>query len=232
MAVIIREDRVIGGKKITGLKIYKSERLVTREAKEQAEKLDEFIEKKMREIGEHVKKAGLIGSEKRKGKLELWYEVGKGLSFVMDTTIVPAEDRKYVWRALYDHAGPLAPGPLSVRAKERPETSHFKYCWQLAQYPWEFVESAGNWGAWIAFFDSLVIRNDDRIIDWLKTKQKYAAGNKQDWLRNLNRAIRREFKGCDTSVFSDQELNDRLEKIFNEVYGAAEEHRDGNERNA
>jgi hypothetical protein len=221
VAVIIREDKVIGGKKIVGLKIYKSEHLVTRKAKEQADKLDEFIERRMRDIEEHVKKAGLLGSKKE--KLRLWYEVGKRLSFVMDASIVPAEDRKYVWRALYDHAGPLAPGPLGVRAAERPETSHFKYCWRLAQYPWEFAESAGNWGAWIAFFDSLVIRNDERIIDWLKTKQKYATGNKQDWLRDLNREIRREFKGRDTSVFSDQELDDRLENIFAKVCGTMEE---------
>jgi len=220
MAVIVREDRVIGGRKIIGLKVYKSDRLLTREAKKQAEELDCFLEKKMKEITKDMVGSGLLELKGKKGAvLKLWYEVGKRLSFVMDTKIVPAEDRKYVWRALYDHAELLAPGPLSVRARERPETSHFKYCWRLSHFPWEFVESAGNWTAWVEFFDSIVIRGDERIIDWLRTKQACVTSGKQDWLRNLTRAIRREFKGYDTTIYSDEKLNSILEKIFNEVYG-------------
>jgi hypothetical protein len=221
MAVIIREDRIIAGKNVQGVKVYKSDRLLTRELREQAEKLDQFLAERMKEIEEEIKKKGLLKLKNRRGVIKLWYEVGRHLSFVMDTSLVPAEDRKYVWRALYDHAGNLVPRKLSVRARERPENSHFRYCYELAQFPWQLVKASGNWTAWVEFLDSPVIRDDRRIIKWLAKKQKFAESPKQDWLRMLTREIRRTFKKFrkwDTSILSDEELDARLEKIFNNVF--------------
>lgn len=220
MAVIIREDRIIAGQKVRGVKVYKADRLLTRELREQAEKLDQFLAEKMKEIEEEMRKKDLLKLKNRRGVIKLWYEVGRRLSFVMDTSMVPAEVRKYVWRALYDHTGELVPGKLSVRARERPENSHFKYCYELAQFPWRLVKASGNWTAWAEFLDSPVIRDDRRIIRWLARKHKSAESPRQDWLRMLTREIRRsfkKFKKWDTSIISDDELDVRLEKIFNKV---------------
>src|SRR6266705_264851 len=111
MPVIIRDEITVGGKKLRA-KVFKSEnqRPLTREAKEQAEKLDQFIEDNMRRIEQDMEKAGLLELKNRPGVLRLWYELGNRLSFVETTNLVSAQDRQYIWRALYDHAGRLSPG--------------------------------------------------------------------------------------------------------------------------
>ena len=217
MAVIIREERTIDGKPET-VKVFKTKRLLTGELRRQAEKLDEFLSKKMREIEEEMKKARFLKLKGKKGHvLKLWHEVGKRLDFVMDTSIISPEDREYIWRAIYDHAGELAPGPLTERAKRDPETSHFSYCYKLSRFPWEFVEMAGDWTSWSEFFDRKETKNDPRIIEWLGKKSKESdVSGRQNWLRPLTKAIHREFEKRDTSVFSIDELYERLEKIFSE----------------
>lgn len=218
MAVIIREERVIDGRP-EKVKVFKTKRLLTGGLREQAEKLDEFLSKRMREMEEKMKGTGLLKLKGKKGSvLKLWYEVGKRLDFVTDTSIVSAEDREYVWRAIYDHSSELAPGPLSDRAKRDPETSHFSYCYKLSRFPWEFVEMAGDWTSWSEFFDRKETGNDPRIIEWLgkKAKENNVAG-RQNWLRPLTKAIHKEFEKRDTTIFSTEELFERLEKIFSEL---------------
>jgi len=218
MPVIIRESRKIAGKVYDNIKVYKTNRPLTTEAKKQAEELDDFLSKKLSDILNDVKKKDLLKLKNKPGVLKLWYEVGKNLTFINNTSIIPPEDRKYVWRAIYDHANELKPGQLNVRAINRPENSHFAYCYNLSKYTWDFVKNAGNWTAWVEFFDSLVLREDTRIIEWLGNIQNFSTGSRQNWLRKLTRKIRREFKNKDTKVFSDSELQNKLEEFLITVY--------------
>jgi len=218
MPVIIKEKREIAGKTYDDILVYKSDKPITTQGRKQAEELDEIIENKMRDLEKEVETKGLFKLKHSKGVLKLWYTVGKGIEFVNDTSIVPREDRKFVWRALYDHAGKLAPGKPNIRVKERPQTSHFRYCNIISKYDWNFVNNAGNWTAWVEFLDSPVIRNDERIIEWLGSIQMLATGSVQNWLRRLTREIRLTLKNKDTSVFSDQELYEMLTGILNKVY--------------
>lgn len=217
MAVIIREKKKIGEKEYI-VEVFKTKpgRLVTLDEKNKAEKLDEFLAQKMNEIKRETKNNSFLKLKGKKGKvLRLWYEVGKRLEFIMDTSIVMAEDREFIWRALYDHAGELAPGPLTKRVLRDPETSHFSYCYYISRFPWEFVEMAGDWTSWSEFFDRKETKNDRRIIEWIGLKVK--EGNiksRQNWLRPLTKAIHKEFKNKDTTVFSEKELHERLDKIF------------------
>ncbi len=215
MAVIVRETRMIAGKP-EKVKVFKTKRLLTGELREQAERLDEFLSKKIKEIEKEVRSIGLLKLKGKKGEvIKLWYEVGKQLEFVMDTSIVPAEDREFMWRALYDHAGLLAPGPVTKRAERDPETSHFSYCHMLSRFPWEFVVMAGDWTSWSEFFDRKETKNDPRIIEWLGKKAKESnVSGRQNWLRPHTKAVHKEFENRDTTVFSTEELFERLEKLF------------------
>jgi len=215
MAVITRETRKIDGKEEV-VKVFKTKRLLTGELRQESEKLDKIIEKKMRELEEEMQSSGILSLKGKKGKvLKLWYEVGRRLDFVMDTSIVTAEDREFVWRAFYDHAGELAPGPLSERARRNPETSHFSYCYKLGQFPWEFVESAGDWTSWSEFFDRSETKNDPRIIGWLGNKaREINKSGMQNWLRPLTKAIHTEFEKKDTTVFTRDELFVKLENLL------------------
>lgn len=218
MAVIIRETRIIDGK-AEKVKVFKTKRLLTGELREQAERLDEFLSKKVSEIEKKMKSTGFLKLKGKKGEVvKLWYEVGKQLDFVTDTSVVTAEDREFVWRAIYDHAGALAPGPLTERVRRDPETSHFSYCYKLSRFPWEFVDMVGDWTSWSEFFDRKETKNDPRIIEWLGKKAKENnVSARQNWLRPLTKAIHREFEKRDTTVFSVEELYERLDKIFAEM---------------
>lgn len=225
MAVIVRETRVLGGVPTSGVKVYKSARPVTREAQEHAEKLDVLLAESMNGIEVEMRRKGLLDLRGRAGVLRLWWEVGRRLSFVADVTVTPIEDRKYIWRALYDHAGELVPGPGRSRA-ERYENSHFKYCAQLASFPWEFVEAAGDWTSWVEFLDSASIRDDDRIIDWLRQRstqpsakwRRFMQGARQGWFRRLARGIRARFRKRQTrGVLDVKELFAELDDVFSEV---------------
>jgi hypothetical protein len=220
MAVIIQEEKIIEGKKYN-VKVYKTTRgkLVTDEDKKKAEKLDAILANKMKQIEKEMENEGLLCIKGKKGRvLELWFEVGKRLDFVMDTSIIAAEDREFVWRALYDHAGKLAPGPLTERAKRDPATSHFSYCYKLARFDWTFINMAGDWTSWSEFFDRKETKNDQRIIEWLGKKCiENNIASRQNWLRPLTKMIHSEFENKDTTIFSVEELNYKLDKIQNEI---------------
>ncbi len=218
MAVIVREIRDFDGKEVK-VKVYRTEGLLTKKEKERAEALDEVIKRRMSEIVSELTRADLIDRVRGNDTLELWYTVGKGLDFVDDPNLVRPLDVKHVWRAIYDHAGPLHVGAIPQRAERRPRTSHFSYCYQLGKFDWEFVKSGGTWTTWSEFFDSKPIKQDERIIRWLGKIQERRTKGLQNWIRPLNKAIRNEFRGSDTGVFEDDELEQKLEAIYRGVHG-------------
>jgi hypothetical protein len=221
MAVIIKEQKTIDGKQYV-VSVYKTQpgKLVTEEDKRKAEHLERVLRERMRQIEKQMEERGLLKLKGTKGKVhQLWYEVGTRLEFVMDTSIVPAEDREFVWRALYDYAGNLAPGSLTERARREPETSHFSYCYKLGTFPWEFVDMAGDWTSWSEFFDRRETKNDPRIIQWLgRTARDNRIAGRQNWLRPLTKAIHEAFEKKDTTVFTTEELNERLERIYSQIH--------------
>jgi len=220
MAVIIKEKRIIGGKEYKDIKVYKLDKgkFVTREVKENAQKLDKYLHEKMKEIENLIKKKNIISLKGKPGVIRLWYEIGKRLSFVYDEKIIQPEDRKYVWRALYDHAGELIPGAPKIRANERWWSSHFFYCYQIGLFPWSFVKAAGNWTAWVEFLDSQRIRRDERIVKWLGSEAKKVQAGKQDWLRKLTQSVRHAFMNRNTMRLTTDELHEELNEIFAETY--------------
>lgn len=141
---------------------------------------------------------------------------------------MPNEDRKFIWRAIYDHAGELIPTPphsgSSDTKNRRAEgtRNHFRYCYLIAsKFPdFNFVEKVGDWSSWIDLLDSPTIQNDERILEWIATKQQSSTEDSRvDWLRKLINGIRGEFPAVtDTSVLSEKELLGRLEKMYRKVF--------------
>jgi len=166
-----------------------------------------------------MKKKGFLKLKGQKGQvLRLWYEVGSSLKAVLDELDIPPVDLKYVFRSIYHHAEEISPGPITVRAIKRPKDSHFSYCCMLGRFSWDFVKKAGDWTSWSELFDSTLFKSDDRMIQWLSTKQKYSKGSQQNWLRPLTKNIRNKMKSVDTTVLDDKELFDRLDMLYGEVY--------------
>jgi len=212
MVVIIRELRSIGGSPPTLVKVYKPSDLpVTNNDITQAEELDKKLEEKMKQIEKEMKKLGYLKFKGRRGTVRLWYEVGKRLAPFIESSDLKTGEKKYIWRAIYDHVEELKPGEPKVRANERPEDSHFSYCCKLADFEWDFVEKVGDWTTWYELFDSTLFKNDKRLLEWLSKKQPDIKGSLQDWIRDL--------KKYDTKVFTDDELFEKLDKIFQKVHG-------------
>lgn len=219
MAVKIRETRTIQGEKIDDVTVYKSDGLVTKEEQEKADKLDYALELELKKIEKEMQKKGFLRLKgKKKGVLRLWYEIGSRLRPFLDGLDLTPEDRNNVFRAIYYHAGCLAPGPISIRAIRRPKDSHFSYCYLLGSFSWDFVEKAGDWTSWSELFDSILFKSDLRMIEWLSFKQKYSKGSQQNWLRPLTKSIRNNMKDVDTTVLSKEELFDRLDNVYKEVH--------------
>ncbi|NOH04738.1 MAG: hypothetical protein HND47_23590 [Chloroflexi bacterium] len=214
MAVIIREDRTIGGKKFPNTKVYKSDKLaLTDSAKKQAEKLDEFLDKHLMEVKKEAQSEGLLELKGKDGALELWYFLGTKLQFVDDPEIVLPEDKKYIWRAVWDHSGELAPGEMNARSGTHRD--HFLYCYRVAKFDWSLVKRGGNWRAWVEFLDSPKINADERILDWLSGRMSRI--KQKNWIRVLNRGLRQALKNKDTSFFKKDELHELLEKVLEEA---------------
>jgi len=217
MAVIIKEKKVFENKEYE-VSVYRTKpgKFLTDNEREKADKFDDFLSKKIKSIENELTENKLIDLKGKKGKvLKLWYEVGKRLSFIMDTTLIDPEERVFVFRAIYDHANKINPGPLSKRVLRDPETSHFSYCYQLSNFSWDFVSKAGDWTSWSEFFDRKVTKNDKRIIKWLASKaNKDKIGSRQNWLRPLTKEIHGEFIKIDTSFLTEDELYSKLDRIF------------------
>jgi len=219
MSVIVREMRSIAGSPSKLVKVYKPGDVpLTKFDKEKADRLDEKLDQEMKKIENEIKKHGYIKLKGRKGAIKLWYEVGRRLVPVVDSFDLQSGEKKYVWRAIYDHIDELKPGEPKVRANERPEDSHFSYCCQLAEFDWNFVEKVGDWTTWYELFDSTLFKKDKRLMEWLSTKQKDTTGSQQNWMRPLTKMIRNELKNYDTTVFKDNELFEKLDKIYSKIH--------------
>ena len=220
MAVIVRRSATFGGRRYQSVEHYCSVRPVTKDAKEQAERLDGFLREKMREIETKLRAAGLL---ERKGKtdvLPLWYALGAILAeFVDDPAVVPPEDRledRYIWEAIWHHAANLAPGDQNKSAGT--DRDHFRMCYRLARKgPLERIAAIGTWRDWVELLESPFLR-DDRIEDWIGRKMK---DNPKHFLRKLTPRLRAEFRDVETEGFySDQELEEVLETCWRDVFSA------------
>ena len=224
MAVIVREERRLGGVQVEQARVFRSVAPLTEESIAQAEEIDRTIVTKMGEIEHKMKENGLLGLKGQKGVIRLWYEVGKELEFVDRFNIKPEEDRKFIWQAIYDHAGGLLPGPGRSR-RNRLFNNYFRYCHDLALFDRDFVLETGDWTSWVELFDSERIRRDSRIVEWLRAKigshsrewREFTKGTRQMWFRKLVREIRGLFAKRDTLELNDEELHHELEVMVEQL---------------
>ena len=213
MAVLLRETRILDGKEFKGLKVFKSENpLITREEEKKAELLDNFLEDFFKNLTIEVKTARLFDLKSKPGVIELWYHVGANLKFVDDPKTVHPSDRRYIWQALWQHAGELAPGEMKSRAGTARD--HFLYCYRLAKYEKEFVVLSGSWRNWQEFFDSPILSNR-HVIEWFERNiVEFKRLNLRNWLRDFMKLVRNRFQNVDLSFLTKDEIAKRMDFIF------------------
>jgi hypothetical protein len=218
MAVIVRERRVIGGQEFSDVKVFLSNKdAITKAERQRAEQLDSFLDETMRRTIKEAQRRGLLSLKGKPGVLPLWYFVGGQLAAFIDRPdIVPPEDKKFVWRALWDHAGELAPGDSDRKSRKVGlARDHWRYCYLVykkSKGSIDHAERAGTWRTWVEFIDRVETRNDERILDWFERVVERAPP--KGWLRILTKAVHEDLNRVHTSVLTTEELEDRLERIW------------------
>lgn len=213
MAIIIREDKVLGGKSYQNIKVYKSDKFpITSFDEQEAEKLDAFLMHLFETIYLDLQNQNLLDLRGTKGVINLWYYLGTKLQFIDDTNIIKPMVKKYVWKALWFHAKKIAPGEAKSRAGT--QRDHFFYCYKLAKFDKEFVLSAGTWRDWMDFFDSPILSN--RVfLNWFGKHAKEIDHKKiKNWLREFIKLIRNEFNNVDMTFLSEKEIYDKCDIVL------------------
>ena len=214
MTVIVRNITIDTSGNETFEEVYKSiKKVITKKEILQAEKLDNYLKQKMDQIFKDLNSRGLISG--KQGDLERWYNLGKNLDFVDDSSVVPPEDRfqdQYIWEALWQHA-PLGVRPGEPNSRTGTKRDHFRECYLLAKIPYEIVKGVGSWSDWVNFLETPAVMDDLRIILWVGNELQ---GVDRQGLRNFTKGLRRKFKKRITSVLSEEELHNEL-KIIGEM---------------
>ena len=218
MAIIIRETMKLPNGQETVVKRYISDfSPLTGDLREKADGYDLLIQSKVKEIEDEIQSLGLFELRGRPKVLKLWYEYGTRLSFIEDMDLSPLA-RKHIWQAIYDHSTKLYDHSeeMSTRLQRAPTTSNLCYSYLIGNLDWTFVEAAGNWTAWVEFLDSEVMRNDSRIINWIRTLQVKGPLS-GGFLRLLNKTIRRRLDRIETTSLKDKELTEILEETLEDA---------------
>jgi hypothetical protein len=206
-----------------GRRVYKTIGYLAYEDKERADKLDNFLKKKIQRIEAKMKQEGLLGLKGKSGIIKLWYNVGLELrklwTEVRKAFELPDTFLTYFMKAVYDNSDLIRPG--SGRA-ERLRNSHFYYCYLMAGFPWAMVEASGSWTEWVEFLDSKRMRDDPRIIEWFAERKIIALAEprrltRENWFRSITREIRNRLRDIDTRVLERDELFQKLDKTLAEV---------------
>lgn len=205
---------------------YKSTRgAITAADKKLADQNDAELERKFRAIEVEMVKRDLLRLKKTRHVLKLWWELGRKLSFLRNMDVGDERDRIWLWRACYDHCGKLNPskdGTLSVRARNRLKSSHFRYAELLGRLDWSTAKAIGLWDSWSGICDSECFQNDERFVIWFEDRVRKPKSpvsrllktrKHQDLFRDLAKRIRHRFKKMDTSVLSPKELFVELDEV-------------------
>ena len=216
MAILIRETRIIDGQEFCDVKVYKSDKFpISPNEEKQALKLDHFISELFIELLVKVKKNGLINLRNKPGVIELWYFVGNQLKFIDNPRLVEPGDKKFIWKAIWQHAGVLAPGEMKTRAGTNRD--HVLDCYKLAKYDWDLVISAGSWRTWIDFFDSPIM-NNDFVMEWFEKRvPQFKKLGIRNWLRKFLKCARNRFYNVDLSFLTRGEINGALDDVFDQL---------------
>ena len=147
--------------------------------------------------------------EKEYGKTVLYkYYLGKFLSELLDKYDISHVDRRKFWNEIKKLAS--TENRKRNEGKESVTRSFYEQCYVLSEYDENIVKKM-SWRQWQDMLDRVSNRQDSRIFDWIgKLENKM---REDDW-REFEKALHLFLKNKDTSVFSEDEVFD----IYNSIY--------------
>jgi len=176
----------------------------------QADKLDKRIETRIRKLVEELIAQGFMPSEKCKGSLKAYWELGRALREVAQSEDFPHHaELPLLWR----NAKLYIPDALLYEDRG-PYREHLWYCYRLGGYP-EPLANKMKWGEWVTVFDSKGINQEARFDIWFKEKLSGLPSRvNREWIRIFAPCVNEMLGNIDTCDLSDAELRNCYEAAW------------------
>ena len=136
------------------------------------------------------------------------YNLGKFLGELLTKYNITASERRRFWDEIKQFA--TKENRTRNEGTNSETRSFYGQCYKLSQFDQEIVEKL-SWRQWQDILDRVGNREDERIFEWIRNRPEKI--REDDW-REFEKALHLYLKGNDTSVFSDQELFEIYDSIF------------------
>lgn len=213
MAVVVRKKKDFSGTE-KEVKVYKTSGLLTKEKKEQAEKLDEYLSQCVPDLASKV----LNNYPPQEDFIRHRYELGKEFHNLLDDSdLVTQEDMEedYIWDGIWYYL------PESIRPKaskneesyldrEERRQGFFSLVYEISKFDWEEINWLQRWHDWYEISSRPKLTSDERILDQIGCEisklDAYPSGKE---FREIIKKIGSKFptkSPTDTSLFSDDDI--------------------------
>ena len=174
----------------------------TEQDRRRADKLDEALEQRIKQLLKDLKRKGLMPEKAGKGSTATYWEVGRVLRGVADNEkLLDKAELPLFWQ----NAKIYIPGELRYRDRG-PYREHLWYCYRLGGYPKELADKM-SWGEWVTIFDSTGINQEIRFDGWFKSKLSEQQEHiERSWIRTFAPCVNAMLSNICTLDLSETEL--------------------------
>ena len=176
----------------------------------QADKLDGRMEARIRKLVDRLTQQEHMPSEKGKGSLRTYWELGGALRDVAQSEDFPHEaELPLLWR----NAKLYIPDTLLYQDRG-PYREHLWYCYRLGGYAEPLLKKM-KWGEWVTVFDSNGINQEARFDVWFQEKlSSLSSPPDREWIRMFAPCVNEMLGNIDTCDLSDGELRNCYEAAW------------------
>jgi hypothetical protein len=136
------------------------------------------------------------------------YFLGRYLAGLLEKYDISDSERRKFWDEIKNFA--------TLEERKRKEgtssktRSFYEQCYTLSKYDLEVVQKL-SWRQWQDLLDRVANREDERLFEWIRNIDRKI--REDDW-REFEKALHLYLKGKDTSVFTDDELFQIYDSLF------------------
>lgn len=215
MAVVVRKTEDFRGTE-KEVKVYKTNGLLTKKKKEQAERLDQYLSKNVPELASRV----INQYPPKENFMRHRYELGKEFHDLLDNSdLVTQEDfaEDYIWDGIWYYL-PKSIKPMrskdeeSYLDREVKRQGFFSLVYEISKFDWEDVNWIKRWHDWYEICSRPKLIEDERILNQLGCEisklETYPSGEK---FRKIIQKVGSTFSTksqTDTSLFDRKEIKE------------------------
>lgn len=205
--------KIIKKNKLKEFVQYKSaKKILTPQDIKEADKFDIALNKEIKEIERILLKEKMLTFEAKKNDtLKVWYLIGVRINKFLEKNKVSVEEEKLFWDHLYNRSSLI--NKTIPKGKISRTRNDFKIASLLAQRPLVKLEKIGSWALWREIITYKAFQ-DERVLKWVLKKLEQTFSGTRDEARPFLKAVSARLKRIDTTVLSNQELEEKLNETI------------------